>query len=101
MRFHKSALRAEGGDDVEVQEILGVPDLRGQRLTRMEALILDFCRQVALDAHAVTDDQIEQLRGEGVTDAEIIEMLEVACFTVSHTKIVDALKIDADPWLEP
>jgi alkylhydroperoxidase family enzyme len=100
VRFHTSALRAEGGDELEVQEILGVPGLRGQRLTRKEALTLDFCRQVALDAHAVTDEQVEELRGEGVTDAEIIEMLEVACFTASHTKIVDALKIESDPWLD-
>jgi len=100
VRFHKASLRVEGGDEEEVEEILGVPGLKGRRLNRREALILDFCRQVAIDAHAVTDQQLEELKAEGVSDAEIVEMLEVVSFTSGHTKIVDALGIDSDPWLE-
>lgn len=99
MRFHASALRAEGGDTEEVQEILGVPGLRGTRLTRREALILRFCRQAALDANAITEEQVAELKAEGLTDAEIVEMIETMNFTTAHTKIVDALAIEPDPWL--
>jgi alkylhydroperoxidase family enzyme len=100
VKFHSTALRAEGGEADEVLEVLGVPELRGTRLTRREALILQFCRQAALDANAITDEQVAELKAEGLTDAEIVEMIETMSFTTSHTKIVDALAIEADPWLE-
>ena len=100
MKFHATALRAEGGEVEEVEEILGVPGLRGSRLTQRESLILKFCRQVALDANAITDDLVVELRAEGLGDAEIVEMIETMNFTTAHTKIVDALAIEADPCLE-
>jgi len=99
VKFHASALRAEGGETEEIHEITGVPGLRGSRLSRRETLILHFCRQAALDANALTDDQVNALKAEGLTDADIVEMLETMSFTTSHTKLVDALAIEADPWL--
>jgi alkylhydroperoxidase family enzyme len=84
----------------EVQEVLGVPGLKGTRLTRREGLILQFCRQLALDANAITDEQIAELKAEGLTDAEIVEIIETVCLTTAHAKIVDALAIEPDPWLE-
>lgn len=100
MKFHATALRAEGGEEAEVQEILGVPALRGTRLTRREALILKFCRQASLDANAITEEQVAELKAEGLGDAEIVEMIETMNFTTAHTKLVDALAIEPDPWLE-
>ena len=99
MKFHATALRAEGGTTEEVQEVLGVPGLRGTHLSRREALILQFCRQAAQDANAITEEQVAGLKAEGFSDAEIVEMLETMSFTTAHTKIVDALAIEADPWL--
>ena len=99
MKFHASALRAKGGKTEEIHEITGVPGLRGRRLSRRETLILQFCRQAALDANTITDDQVNALKAEGLTDADIVEMLETMSFTTSHTKLVDALAVETDPWL--
>jgi alkylhydroperoxidase family enzyme len=99
VKFHASSLRAEGGSEEEVQEVIGVPGLRGTRLTRREALILRFCRQAALDANTITDEQVAELKAEGLGDAEIVEMIETMNFTTAHTKLVDALGIEPDPWL--
>jgi alkylhydroperoxidase family enzyme len=99
VKFHSSSLRAEGGSEADVQEVLGVPALRGTRLTPREALILQFCRQAALDANAITDEQVAGLKAEGLGDAEIIEMIETMNFTTAHTKLVDALGIEPDAWL--
>jgi len=99
VKFHTSALRAEGGEVEEIHEITGVPGLRGSRLSRRETLILQFCRQAALDANAITDDQVNELKAEGLSDVDIVEMIETMSFTTGHTKIVDALAIEADPWL--
>lgn len=82
-----------------MDEVLGVPGLRGTRLTRREALILAFCRQAAVDANAITDDQVAALKAEGLGDPEIVEMIETMSFTTGHTKLVDALAIEPDPWL--
>lgn len=79
--------------------MLGVPALRGTHLTRREVLILQFCRQATLDANAITDEQVAELKAEGLGDAEIIEMIETMNFTTAHTKLVDALGIEPDPWL--
>jgi alkylhydroperoxidase family enzyme len=100
VKFHSTSLRAEGGTDEQVDEVLGVPGLRTTRLTRREALILQFCRQAALDANQITDEHIAALRAERLGDAEIVEMLETMSFTTAHTKLVDALAIEPDPWLE-
>jgi len=100
VKFHATALRAEGGSQEQVEEVLGVPGLRGTRLSRREALILRFCRQAALDANAVTDEMVAELLAEGFGEAEIVEMIETMCFTTAHTKIVDALAVEPDPWLE-
>lgn len=100
MKFHSTALRAEGGSVEDIQEVLGVPGLRGTRLTRRESLILQFCRQAARDANAITDEQVAELKAEGLTDAEIVEMIETMNFTTAHTKIVDAFAIEPDPWLD-
>ena len=99
MKFHSTALRAEGGDVEEVHRMSGVAALADSRLTRRERLILEFCRQAARDANAITDDQVAELRAEGLSDAEIVEMIETMSFTTAHTKLVDALGIEADPWL--
>jgi uncharacterized protein YciW len=99
VKFHASALRAEGGEAEEIHEITGVPGLSGSRLSRRETLILQFCRQAALDANAITDDQVNALKAEGLTDGDIVEMLETMSFTTSHTKLVDALAIETDAWL--
>jgi len=80
--------------------VLGVPGLRGTRLTRREVLMLQFCRQAALDANAITDEQVAELKAEGLTDADIVEMIETMSFTTAHTKLVDALAIEPDPWLQ-
>ena len=96
MKFHTTALRAEGGNE---HEVLGVRGLRGTRLTRRETLILQFCRQAALDANVITDEQVAELHAEGLSDAELVEMIETMNFTTAHAKIVDVLAIDADPWL--
>ncbi len=100
MKFHTTALRAEGGSSEEVEEVLGVPGLRGTRLTRRETLILKFCRQAAADANAISTAQVAELKAEGLSEAEIVEMIETMSFTTAHTKIVDALAIEPDPWLE-
>ncbi|MBI2460375.1 MAG: hypothetical protein HYV61_02410 [Candidatus Rokubacteria bacterium] len=100
MRFHATALRAEGGDVEEVKEILGVPGLRGVRLSPLEAAVLDFCRQVAVDANAVTEEQVAGLKALGPSDAELVEALEVLTFTTGHAKLADALALEADPWLD-
>jgi alkylhydroperoxidase family enzyme len=100
VKFHSTALRAEGGEPEEVHEVLGVPGLRGTRLTRREVLMLQFCRQAALDANAITDEQVAELKAEGLTDADIVEMIETMSFTTAHTKLVDALAIEPDPWLQ-
>jgi len=100
VKFHSTALRAEGGNVEEVHRVSGVPALAESRLTRRERLILEFCRQAARDANAITDAQVAELHSEGLSDAEIVEMIETMCFTTAHTKFVDALGVEADPWLD-
>lgn len=40
-----------------------------------------------------------ELKAEGLSDAEIVEIVEAMRFTTAHTKLVDALAIEPDAWL--
>ena len=72
----------------------------GGQITRRVVLMVQFCREAALEANANTEEQVAELKAEGLTDADIVEMIETMSFTTAHTKLVDALAIEPDPWLQ-
>ncbi len=61
-----------------------------------ERAMMDFARQVARDARAVTREQVEALRAHGFSDAEVFDVAAVAAARAFLTKLVDGLGAEPD-----
>jgi uncharacterized peroxidase-related enzyme len=65
-------------------------------LSAAEAAMMEFGRQVARDASAVTVSDIERLKQHGFTDAEIFDIAATAAARAFWTKVLDSLGVEAD-----
>ncbi len=69
-------------------------------LTEAEQAMVTFARQIAKDAAQVTAAQVEALREQGYTDAEIFDIATTAAGRAFFTKVLDALGVEPDsPFL--
>ena len=65
-------------------------------LTAAERAIVDFARQVARDAAAISADDVARLRAHGLSDEEVFDIAATAAGRAFFTKILDALGVEAD-----
>jgi uncharacterized peroxidase-related enzyme len=68
----------------------------GEGFTAAERAIVDFARQVARDASAISADDVARLRAHGLTDEEVFDIAASAAGRAFFTKILDALGVEAD-----
>jgi uncharacterized peroxidase-related enzyme len=73
---HGAALRQASDDKVEADRI--TLDYRRANLTGRERAILDYAVKVTKDPGACGESDIEALRAEGLSDADIWDVIEVA-----------------------
>jgi len=60
--------------------------------------IIRFSVKAGTDPKSVTDTDYDILRGHGIEDREIIEIVAMAAFATYAITIADALKLDVDKW---
>lgn len=73
--FHSSTLESEGVDDNEIEDLQD-QELEETGFTRKEYEMLKFTEKAATDSHGITDDEFEKLREVGLSDAEIVELID-------------------------
>lgn len=94
MAFHGASLRAEG---VSAEAMDNVEDLQSSLdLSAQEESLLGFALMAKADPHAITDDMMSELRRVGVTDAQLVETLEVMSIAHTFNTLAHALHIEAD-----
>jgi uncharacterized peroxidase-related enzyme len=71
-------------------------DYRRADLTPAEISMMAFAEQVARDAAAITQNDIEELRGHGFSDAEIFDIATTATARCFFAKTLDALGAEPD-----
>jgi alkylhydroperoxidase family enzyme len=77
-----------------VQDIaLGRPSAE---LDDVDMAVIHLADRVATDATAVTQADIERLRGLGLTDAEILDVVLAAAARCFFSKVLDAVGCDPD-----
>ncbi len=59
-------------------------------------MIVDFALKVNADAHAITDDDIEGLRGIGLGDKGIVQLIHLVSDFASYNRLNTALQTDYD-----
>lgn|SRR5574341_1861791 len=78
------------------QLILIAKDYHRADLTPAEIAMMAFAEQVARDATAITQSDIEELRGHGFSDAEIFDIATTATARCFFAKTLDALGAEPD-----
>jgi uncharacterized peroxidase-related enzyme len=94
---HAKFLRDECNDEESMLAIAADP--RGAGLDPTDRAVIDFATQVAVDAAAITSADIQVLRGHGLSDAEIADVVFAAAARAFFTKVLDALGVQADVQL--
>ena len=65
-------------------------------LTDQERTIMAYTSKIATDAGSVTQDDIDDLRATGLTDAEIFDIAATAAIRCFISKLTDALGVQPD-----
>jgi uncharacterized peroxidase-related enzyme len=66
-------------------------------LDALDVAVMDLAEKVASDATSVTRGDIERLRGFGLSDADIFDVVVAAAARSFFSKTLDALEVRADP----
>jgi len=66
------------------------------QLNEAERAIAAYARKIAADATAVSAEDIEALKKQGVSDAEIFDIAAAAAGRAFFTKLLDALGVEPD-----
>jgi alkylhydroperoxidase family enzyme len=80
--------------DDEVEAI--VNDYRNAGLSPEEVAVMALAEKVALHAHRVTPDDIDGLRGFGLSDEEILDVVLTASSRSFFSKTLDAVGAEPD-----
>lgn len=91
---HGSVLRQKFYSPEELTLI--AKDYRSADLTPAEIAMMVYAEQIALDASAVTENQIQELRDHGFSDAEIFDIATAAAARCFFAKTLDALGAEPD-----
>jgi len=84
--FHSSTLESEGVEEDEIDEIQN-RELEETGFSRMEYEVLKFTEKAATDSHGITDEELEELREVGLSESEIVELID--CIAVhAHIAIL-------------
>jgi uncharacterized peroxidase-related enzyme len=73
-----------------------VADHRTAGLSAAEMAVMDLAEKVADDATSVHQADIERLRAEGLSDAEIVDVVLAAAARCFFSKTLDALGVEPD-----
>lgn len=73
--FHESALEREGADDEAIEEMKELR-LGEETFSPTEYEILMFAERAARDPHAITDEEFERLRELGLSEREVLEVVD-------------------------
>jgi uncharacterized peroxidase-related enzyme len=74
-------------------EVAGLPD----GLDEADRAVMELADKVADDATSVTEADVERLRGLGLSDGEIVDVVLAAAVRSFFSKTLDALGAQADP----
>jgi uncharacterized peroxidase-related enzyme len=68
-------------------------------LEPVDVAVMDLAEKVAADATAVTQADIDRLRGLGLTDPEILDVVTAAAMRCFFSKVLDGLGVQPDSQL--
>jgi uncharacterized peroxidase-related enzyme len=97
MAAHCKFLRDACGDEPTMRAVAGDPS--GANLDATDRAVMSFATRVARDASSITAADVEELRDQGLGDAEIVDVVLAAAARAFFTKVLDGLGVQADAQL--
>jgi uncharacterized peroxidase-related enzyme len=74
-------------------------DYRTLLLEDRARAMLDFAMLITRNVHAVTAETITELTGQGLSDEDILNVVQVTGFFNYYTRLADALGVDPEPGM--
>jgi uncharacterized peroxidase-related enzyme len=103
--FHESALSELGADAAEI-DALSELEIAETGFEPAEEIVLRFSQKAATDPHAITDDDFLALRELGLSEPEILEILDCIALHV-YTAFIQGMSgivypgMSKEAWTEP
>jgi uncharacterized peroxidase-related enzyme len=94
---HSMFLRDVCKDEPTMLSIAADPD--GASLDATDRAVIAFARKVALDAAAISQDDVDALRAVGMSDNDIADVVFAAAARSFFVKVLDGLGVNADHQL--
>jgi uncharacterized peroxidase-related enzyme len=91
---HSAALRSIGTSPEEITRIMD--DLAGSDFSAKERGLIGFTRRANLAPSGIPEEDFQELKGLGATDAEIVEALGIMELFVGFNRFLDSLYVDID-----
>jgi uncharacterized peroxidase-related enzyme len=86
---HSKFLRDVCGDETSLHRIAQAP--AGETLDELDRAVYRFATKVATDAASVEQDDIDELRAAGLSDADIADVVYAAAARSFFTRVLDGL----------
>ena len=91
---HSKFLRDACGDEAAMRSIAQDPS--GAGLDRQDRAVFEFAGKIAADAATVDQSDIDRLRGVGLSDADIADIVFAAAARSFFTRVLDGLGAQLD-----
>jgi uncharacterized peroxidase-related enzyme len=91
---HGALLRSKFFSAEQVEAI--VRDFRDAGLEPAEVAMMEFVEKITLNAYKVTPEDIDNLRGHGFSDAEILDIVLATAQRNFFSKTLDAIGAEPD-----
>lgn len=91
---HSMFLRDVCGDETSLHRIAEAP--AGETLDEQDRAVYQFAAKVATDAASVQQDDVDQLRAAGLSDADIADVVFAASSRSFFTRVLDGLGAQLD-----
>ena len=99
MQSHGEDLRQISGDAKLARAVM--EDYRKADLGPRDRAIADFAIQVAIDAHGVDSAAIDRFRDAGLSDEDVLNVVQITGYFCYYNRMVDALGVRPEDFMEP
>lgn len=98
MRHHGAGLRRVLGDDAKAAAI--VADYATAPLSARERAIVEYVVKLTTTPHGMAEQDVAALRQEGLTDAEILDVCQVAAYYNYVNRVASGLGVELEDYWE-
>lgn len=96
MTHHAEGLRVLTGDENLISHLS--TDYRNAELTAIDQAMLDYAAKLTREPWTVVEADIEALRGEGFSDAAILDICQVTGYFAFVNRLADGLGVKLEHY---